>query len=259
MNKKWLKFLEAVEKARDELGFDEGEECFYRGHANNRWGLLPTLLRHARRRKLDEYSLRVLEADLYFEFESRARDLHGKDLSDWEILQFMRHHAVATRLLDWTEIFGIGLYFALDRVPKGATPCLWLLNPYALNEHESSWETRDLISPKYLGKEGAVWDYSDYMTDFSGDFKFGWEHPVALYPIQRNSRLQAQRGYFTIHGDNRRAIDRINPDVVRRIDIDPSIIPDARRFLDLAGISDYTIFPDLDGLARDLHRKNKIV
>jgi hypothetical protein len=31
-SKAWLQFLAEVEKAKQEIGFDEFEECFYRGH-----------------------------------------------------------------------------------------------------------------------------------------------------------------------------------------------------------------------------------
>jgi hypothetical protein len=252
----WQSFLDGIDKARKSLKLEEGEECFFRGHADCTWALLPTLLRHAKKMGFSDLDLRSLEADLFFEFQSRARDLHNNALSDWEILQFMRHHGVATRLLDWTEVFGVALYFATHNVPEGATPCIWLFNPYALNAHEDSWETRDLISPEYLGgKEG--WKYSDFMIDFD-DLKFGWQHPIALYPIQRSARLHAQRGYFTIHGDRIDTLDKIAPKVVKKVDIPLAVIPDAKKFLEMAGINDYSMFPDLDGLARDLHRKYQI-
>lgn len=267
----WHKFLDEIDEAKGSLDFEEGEECFFRGHADCRWALLPTLLRHAKKMKLDDWHLRSLEADLFFEFQARARELHQYSLSGWEVLQFMRHHGVATRLLDWTEVLGVALYFAVYDVKKGARPCIWLLNPYALNEHENSWATRDLISPEYLGtveddeeendedegSEGEAWDYSDFLI--SGDLDFGWEHPVALYPVQRSNRLHAQHGYFTIHGDRVETLDKINPKVVKKVDVPLAVIPDAMKFLEMAGINDYSMFPDLDGLARNLHRKHNIL
>jgi hypothetical protein len=254
--KRWQAFIEEIEKAQVRLKFQEGEECFFRGHADSQWELLPTLLRHSKKAGLNKEQLRSLEADLFFEFQARARDLHQQGLSGWDVLQFMRHHGVATRLLDWTEVFGVALYFAVNSINQGAVPCIWLLNPYRLNEHEDSWELRDLVAPEYLGGK-EEWDYSDFMTDFN-DLDFGWDHPVALYPVQRNARLQAQRGYFTIHGDIVEPLDKINPKVVQQVKVPKEIFPDAEKFLSMAGINDYSMFPDLDGLARDLHRKNRI-
>src|ERR1043166_3551303 len=165
----WAAFLDAIELAKSQLDLRAGEreECFYRGHGSTRYQLLPTLLRvtagwQGRR-------LWSLESDLFFEFQARARELHGTPVSAWDILQFMRHHGVATRLLDWTEAFGVALFFATrDVVPK-ATPCIWLLNPYALNKLERG--ERDLVSPRYLAydsKEDEEWDYEDLLLDSPG-------------------------------------------------------------------------------------------
>jgi L-rhamnose mutarotase len=258
MNKAWYKFIEDIDEAKIKLDFQDGEECFYRGHSNREWKVLPSLLRHAKNANLKAYDIRALEADLFFEFQSRAQSLHLQNLSDWEVLQFMRHHGVATRLLDWTETLGVALFFAVHGIAKDSKPCIWLLNPYKLNEHEKSWFTRDLISPKYRGKKDDFWDYSEYMTDFVKPYSFGWKHPIALYPVQRSARLQSQRGYFTIHGDYVRPLEDIDSSSVCRLDIAEEIIPEIKKFLELAGINDYTMFPDLDGLARDLHRKYNI-
>lgn len=258
MTKEWILFLDKITEAKESLAFKKGEECFFRGHLDSKWPLLPSLLRHTRDRRLSDEALRGIENDLFFEFQARAKELHDKKLSDWEILFFMRHHAVITRLLDWTEVFGVSLYFALQNYRGDTQPCIWLLNPYALNEEHESWEMRDLISPIYLGDDSEQeWDYSDFITD-DDDPKFGWEYPVAIYPIQRSARLHAQRGYFTIHGDDNRPLEEIVPHHVRKVAIPTSIIPEARKFLELAGISDYLLFPDLDGLMRDLHRKYEI-
>jgi hypothetical protein len=250
-------FLRSIELARETLGLESDEECFFRGHADGTWPLLPSLLRHCAAHGIRrDLRIRELEAGLFFEFQARARELHGQTLTDWEILFYMRHHGVATRLLDWTEVFAVALYFAVQSVPDGAVPCIWMLNPYTLNEHAKSWETRDLIAPQYLGGSDG-WDYSDFMTDYE-DLSFGWRHPVALYPIQRSARLFAQGGYFTIHGDNRRPIEQIRRSVLRKVDLPRGLIPQAKRFLALTGINDYLLFPDLDGLARYLHRKHSI-
>jgi hypothetical protein len=175
------------------------------------------------------------------------------------LLFTMRHHGIATRLLDWTEIFGVALYFAVRQATPSDRPHLWLLNPYHLNSE--NWGSRDLIAPKWLGyddEDEGVSEYSELLVDYSPP-GMGWDRPVALYPVQRNYRLHARRGYFTIHGDRNLTLDRTNSACVRRVAIPRKAIPDAHAFLHLAGINDYSMFPDLDGLARDLHQKNNIV
>src|SRR5690606_16975552 len=105
----------------------------------------------------------------------------------------------------------VGLYFALRERSDGTLPCLWVLNPWKLNEHSRSWGLHELIAPQYLSRER---DYSDIVND-SQNLAFGWFHPIALYPKQRNARLHAQKGYFTIHGDDRRPLNEIRRKVVK--------------------------------------------
>lgn len=256
MGTEWLKFLRRIDREKQALGCKDPEECFYRGHQESNWELLPTLMRHCRAvGKVTPEDIRRIECSLYFEFRARARELHDQILTEWDILFSMRHHGLATRLLDWTETLGVALYFALKGVEKKSRPCVWIMNPYALNE--ISWKERDLVSPEYLPQ--GDYGFSDYLVDFSESAGFDWIEPVALYPIQRNSRLQAQRGYFTIHGEDTRPLEKIRPDLVRRVELPEAAWADARLFLRDAGIDELLMFPDLDGLARHLHTKYGII
>ena len=259
----WLSlasFFESVERAKAQLTFNAGEECFYRGHRSASYELLPTLQRHCRQQGISDLAkVQDLEANLFFEFQARSAQLDHQSRDDWDLLFTMRHHGVTTRLLDWTETLGVALYFALDGAKEADQPRLWLLNPWRLNEE--NWnKTRDLIAPRFLGRyqdRSAYEDYGDFLRDYHPPGMV-LERPVALYPIHLNRRLHAQRGYFTIHGDVNKPVDALNPDCVTALDIPAEVIGPARHFLTVAGIDDYLMFPDLDGLARDLHRKNGI-
>lgn len=249
----WPDFLEAVREARSELKIKGDEECFYRGASRFEYPLLPSLLRWTKGWKFRK--VMDVESDLFFEFQSRARQLNQASMSDWDILQFMRHHRVATRLLDWSESLAVALYFALASPGvEEKSPCIWLLNPYALNRELG---LRDLISPKNLGwdeKEKDFYDYGDLLLEGKMDF----DAARALYPIQKSDRLAAQRGYFTIHGDDHRPLEVQSPKSVRVVKIHRDVIGDARDFLSLAGIDEHVLFPDLDGLQRYLHAKYKL-
>lgn len=246
-------FFADIEKARNELKFQPGEECFYRGHADRDWPLLPSLFRRNSSKTLTSSELRDLEATLFYEFQARARELRHRKLSAWDTLFFMRHHGVATRILDWTEVLGVALYFAINGSSR-KSPCIWLLNPYALNSEKDSWQCRDLVAPQYLSDvQNNHRDYDWFLHGHKAPF--GWKMPVALYPVKISDRLHAQSGYFTIHGEDTRPMLDIIPTALRCVEIDAKVIPELEQFLQRAGINTNTLFPDLDGLARHLHEK----
>lgn len=245
--------MDEIERARAALRFESREECFFRGNTNKNHPLLPTLMRL---KLVRSRTFREVEQSLFFEFQSRARDLHGQGLSDFDYLFYMRHYGLPTRILDWTESLASALFFAL-RGKKGASPspCIWLLNPYALNEPE--WG-RDLVAPRYLGwdeKRREFFDYGDLLLEADGIF---WDSPVGIYPLQRNVRMAAQRGWFTMHGRNEKPLDKIRPDVVRRIDISPAAAQVASWLLTQIGIDKFALFGDLDSLCESLAEKNEL-
>lgn len=181
----------------------------------------------------------------------------------------MRHHAVATRLLDWTQALGVALHFALWPIirdptkkaltikgsskPEWCQPHVWLLNPYRLNSDKNSWNFDDMVAPRFL--DDGDESYGDYLGDFS-DPGMDIELPVAVLPEVLNDRLNAQRGVFTIHGDLHSPMELLLPTTtLQRVDLPQSALPAAIEFLEDAGLNESVLFPDFDALGRDLHRK----
>lgn len=223
----WSEFLEEVKNAKEELGGPES--IWYRGHRDSSYSLVPSLLRY--KNGLDK------EQDLFYSFAQRLFMISEKDLTPWEILFEMQHYYVPTRLLDWTEVLGVATYFALLGNPESA--CVWLLNPSSLNQM-----TMGNPQPKKLDLEG--FDYK----------KLYWEkkpvpplHPVALEPPFKNVRIQAQRGMFTIHGDDTRPLEEICPECVRKIEISKATFPEMNDFFEFADLNEFKLFPDLHGIA----------
>jgi FRG domain len=252
----WNQFLHEVEAKRAELGFEPGEDCLYRGHPDTNYSLMPSLYRTGAE-ALDKGQYWQLESDLFFEFQARAHQLHGRGISDWDYLFHMRHHGVSTRLLDWTEVLGVALYFAVlgYDATQARQPCVWLLNPWSLNE--ANWTVRDLIAPKYLGwYEDEDYDYGEILVMDKGVL---WDLPVAIYPQQTNPRLAAQKGLFTIHGNEIGPLESLCGEHVRKVELPMAAISDATHYLRILGVDTYVFFPDLDGLARALDEKYSLL
>jgi hypothetical protein len=98
----WTDFLESIKRAKADLG--NPEVLWYRGHPNSRFYLLASLLRYEN--GIDKEKL------LFTNFKKFSDRILKRRDSEWETLFEMQHYGVPTRLLDWSETFGIALFFA---------------------------------------------------------------------------------------------------------------------------------------------------
>jgi hypothetical protein len=174
-------------------------------------------------------------------------------------------------LLDWSENLGTALYFALFS-KDNSTPTIWILNPYELNK--LSYNSESLFNPITLEKfdysEAYLSDKTDQIIDVKGLLygqKFRpemnntpFEHPVSIVFPLGSDRLFAQKGLFTLQGSDATPID-LNKTVnssITKFELPREALPDAYNFLKLSGINEFSIYPDLDGLARYLKILNGI-
>lgn len=270
----WAKFLKEIGETREVLnckGGPDTDEAWFRGHSCGAYQLLPSLFRPYDNRDNEKVWAKIWgkESDLFWEFWARARELHGVIEDDWDILFAMQHYGTPTRLLDWTEVLGVAVYFATLGVDESnptalQPPCVWVLNPYGLNTASTGHES-DLFAPRNLGweepeeedEEGQYYTYSELLAEPCID----WDWPLAIYPRQRNPRLHAQRAWFTIHGDEFWAMETINgrENYLRSVELPFEAIPAAREFLEIAGIDHYLLFADLEALSLRLVEKNGLL
>lgn len=162
--------------------------------------------------------------------------------SDWETLFDMQHYYVPTRLIDWSEALGVSIYFSLMGWNRhndvDIEPCIWILDPIKLNNFsiQQSEIRRTDNNFKY---KLMYWEKQPTPTTY----------PIAVEPPYRNSRIHAQRGVFTIHGEDNRPLNEIYPNCVKQVILPPSTIPEAEEFLEFANINQFSVFPDIEGLA----------
>lgn len=232
-SKEWSDFLASIKDARTELG--NPEFLWYRGHPNSKYYLLASLLRY--KNGLDK------ERQLFTDFKKFTDRILKRRESDWETLFQMQHYGVPTRLLDWSETFGIALFFAahynqINQLDEDAA--IYLLNPIALNKISG-------ISQIYRVLESDA-DFS-YSKIYWEQKPFAARAPIAIEPIFINDRMLAQRGVFTVHHDSINPIEVDFPGAIKKVILPNNMIPAAIEFLELSNINVYTVFPDIGGIA----------
>jgi hypothetical protein len=226
----WHKVLAEV---ADVIG-DSRDTHFFRGHSDAAWTLLPGLARQG----FDVPDIR--ERVYYFDFVTRAGHLLPEDPTGWSHLFAMQHHGMPTRLLDWTESFGVALYFAMRSGTGDAA--IWVLDPFALNAQS-------------IGIIGILHP-DELKGTYVKQYLHGEEAPegkvVAMSPVRHYPRVFNQRAGFTLHDDLDVPLEVLYPQALHKIIIPAAARTEARMFLRLAGISEFSLFADLDGLAREL-------
>jgi len=276
-----IEFLSEVraDKLRDvEKVAEEGAEelvryrkrIWYRGLSSCKYTLHPSLLRKKDRSGNDLVgeNLRSTEKNLFARFQTQAGELLPKGLGSWEILSAMQHYGVPTRILDWTDSLFVALYFAVEyedekkvRETVGDySPCIWLLNPFALNRKALGLTKKAIIFdqvdrlPENAYK--VFLEQKDAIEDKDAAKSGAWPPalPVATAPIWAHPRALRQHGFFTIHGTKTEPFEVQAEDLVKKIQIPVSLYDPLRDLLQEAGVDHYSLFPDLEGLARKLRR-----
>jgi hypothetical protein len=183
-------------------------------------------------------------------------------VNNWETYYLAQHHGIPTRLLDWTESFSAALFFALDGWDGVTSPCIWILNPSALNLAAIGWE--GIIAPNNFPEEIGIWlpgqiKSTEHIIKVADEFTYDNRKPLAIYPQKLNRRIVAQQGTFTVHGRDRACLlDYIDkeipkPDsVIARVVLDGADIDECRRDLAMLGVRRSSIYPDIDNYIKHL-------
>jgi hypothetical protein len=221
----------------DAIASLNSDNLLFRGHSDATWPLVPGLGR------LESSNHRFLEQSAYFDFLTRAGDLLPENSSSWNTLFAMQHFGLPTRLLDWTETLGVAIYFALRSGHGDAA--VWLCNPFKLNE-------ATLNRPEVIHPTDLAGTYEDYYIDKRKKLE---GNVVAITPLRHNPRVFHQRAGFTLHDNIGASLEKLHPDVVKKVTIPADARNGAQQFLRVAGISEFSLFPDLDGLSRELKQQ----
>ena len=234
----WNELIDVVKKQNESL--PAGHEIWYRGQNNSNYSLIPGLLR----RKYA--SNKINEKEIFETYKKLSQRLSFAQDNEWDLLIDMQHYFIPTRLLDWSESLGIALFFAISNRQEENDMALFLLDPFELN--------------KYSEKQGIPTVPDDnmglsYVENYINKSPFPPQYPIAIKSLYTNNRILAQRGMFTIHGDNTNDIEKLCPNAVNKIIIKQEVVPEIMEFLEFANINEITVYPDFNGIADYIRRK----
>ena len=172
------------------------------------------------------------------------RSVLGDDL---RCLAMMQHHGAPTRLLDFTKSPFVAAFFALENATDDAavyalnTPRLWNAAP-----RFDSRLTRDAIDPRVQGNFARHFAVDTHALLWFGD------------PTDMDRRLVAQSGLMVMPGIIDAPLDELlasydsDEPLIERAVLARSMREQAMRTLYRMNVTQATLFPDLEGLARSI-------
>lgn len=265
--KSLAEFIEKVSEARTDWQKDPTEELWFRGedgkHSNS--SLQPRLYRS--RKQLSD--LLKIEKRLFDEFERCGVQLSGGIIEDeWDWYFLMQHHGGPTRLLDWSDGALLALHFAIrdKNPPVEADSLVYIVDPYWLNSLLDELPTVKARTATWKNRADAgefpKGDWEDemdkiYMPGSEEDFQ---KDPLPTEPLvlefpHISRRVAAQRSRFMVFGTDPEWLRRLvgkSDSRIREIRISAESIPTIQQDLRASGVTESVIFPDLDGLGREI-------
>ncbi|HEX6643737.1 MAG TPA: FRG domain-containing protein [Gemmatimonadales bacterium] len=225
----------------------------YRGMADARAPLLTSLDRLS---GPTPHGKAHLEAHILRNFLRYSKPYVGGDEEEWELLFTAQHHGLPTRLLDWSYSPLVAAHFAtLDPTPRGDR-VIWQLDWRRMHERFGltplAFLVQDLTAELERRGIGSLFEFFERSADAP---------PFAcmLEPPALDRRITVQSAAFTITSDTSRAFGDFLAehgigDALRRLVIPGAAVDLIRDQLDICAIDERRLFPDLDGVAREVRR-----
>lgn len=175
---------------------------------------------------------------------------------EWELLIAAQHHGVPTRLLDWTYSPLVAAFFATrPAADRDATDrAVWRLDWQRVHRHFG-------LPPLALFMDDLDRAFGDGgpSSPFRLFAKRSTPFACMIEPPSLDSRIVAQAATFTFMSEKSVSFDRFLADhdlgdALTRYVIPASCVAQLRDQLDLVGIDERRLFPDLDGVASAIQR-----
>lgn len=237
----WNELINIVKELRGNV--KNPDQLWFRGQNNASCILLPGLLRYSNGFNKEQY--------IFQKFRQLSHKVFPRRNNDWETLFDMQHYGIPTRLLDWSETLGIAMFFAAALNVRFNLPtdaAIFLLDPIALNEYSGIHKIPIIPDDKEFAYRDIYWEKKPFAPNY----------PIAIEPLFLNDRMLAQKGMFTIHGDNTSAIEILCEKAVKKIVLAKEGLPEIVEFLDTMNINEYTVYPDMSGIVDYIKRASEL-
>jgi hypothetical protein len=242
-------FLKHINTLDEEWRGPNGDriELWFRGQSQKQIPK-PSLYRGQFRSKSGDSELRI-------EFERRGKQF-SRDRSPadhWERYFLMQHFGTPTRLLDWTDGALLALYFSLRKAITDGKPqkraVVWALDPFSLNKLVVGWK-ETIALPGW--KEVKPWLPKDPLASLQP------RYPIAIDPTHIDLRLAVQRSHFTLFGRDKSGLERLARRKGKKLRLARIIVKGRKNVrgileeLEVCGVRETSVFPDLEGLSREI-------
>ncbi|MDQ3949001.1 MAG: FRG domain-containing protein [Gemmatimonadota bacterium] len=210
------------------------------------------------------HTKRELEAHILRNFIRYSRPhLAAAPVNEWEVLVAAQHHGVPTRLLDWTYSPLVAAHFATTDAHAGRDRAVWRLDWQQVHRAFKLPKLALLIEDlaRTFGSEDRPFTlWTLFATGTAAGARADLrDFACMIEPPSLDARIIAQAAVFTLCTDTSRSFDAFLEAHGLASALTKFVIPEseAARFrdqLDLVGIDERRVFPDLDGVAEGLRR-----
>jgi hypothetical protein len=184
--------------------------------------------------------------------------LGNAPVNEWEQLVSAQHHGVPTRLLDWTYSPLVAAFFATrpDRSAKQHDRAIWRLDWKQVHRR---FKLPSLALP--ISDLDALFGNDSHFRPWTLFCRPESEQPFAavIEPPSLNARIVAQAAVFTLCSVKHQSFDEFLVQhglhsAMTKYVIDAGDVSLIRDQLDLVGVDERRLFPDLDGVAAAIRR-----
>jgi len=203
--------------------YNNKNATIFRGLSNDKYELIPSIYRlNPTHEKIEIIEKRLLHK---FKSSSIAYNIARMPTNDWEWLALAQHFGLPTKLMDWTYNPLVALFFAVEK-ESDTNSCVYV-----------------------------TWKYENLKKFDSNPFSYNYKANRTGYNIYRptyiTQRIVNQASIFSIHPNKDY---KCNTENIIKIIIKNDCRKSLKDTLFKYGINYRNLFPDLEGLCKDLTR-----